>query len=69
MYTSMVTWTVQVNRLNITVKFEENWYEKENMLNNTFKSIGRIENFDGIEQIYKDNNLIYELHCSGGLIK
>ena len=26
-------------------------------------------NFDGIEQIYKDNNLIYELHCSGGLIK
>ncbi len=43
--------------------------KKENMLNNTFKSIGRIENFDGIEQIYKDNNLIYELHCSGGLIK
>ena len=25
--------------------------------------------FDGIEQIYKDNKLIYELHCSGGLIK
>ena len=28
-----------------------------------------IENYDGIEQIYKDNKLIYELHCSGGLIK
>lgn len=28
-----------------------------------------LENFDGIEQIYKDNNLIYELHCSGGIIK
>lgn len=25
--------------------------------------------FDGIEQIYKDNNLIYELHCSGGIIE
>ena len=28
-----------------------------------------LENIDGIEQIYKDNNLIYELHCSGGIIK
>ena len=35
----------------------------------TFKTTGTIENFDGIEQIYKDNKLIYELHCSGGLIK
>lgn len=35
----------------------------------TFKTTGTIENFDGIEQIYKDNNLIYELHCSGGIIK
>lgn len=35
----------------------------------TFKVTGTIENFDGIEQIYKDNNLIYELHCSGGIIK
>lgn len=24
--------------------------------------------FDGIEQIYKDDILIYELHCSGGII-
>ena len=35
----------------------------------TFKTTGTMENFDGIEQIYKDNNLIYELHCSGGKIK
>ena len=34
-----------------------------------FKTTGTIENFDGIEQIYKDNKLIYELHCSGGFIK
>lgn len=35
----------------------------------TFKTNGTIENFDGIEQIYKENKLIYELHCSGGIIK
>lgn len=35
----------------------------------TFKTTGTIKNFDGIEQIYKDNNLIYELHCSGGIIE
>ncbi len=35
----------------------------------TFKVTGTIENFDGIEQIYKEHNLIYELHCSGGIIK
>lgn len=35
----------------------------------TFKVTGTIENFDGIEQIYKEDNLIYELHCSGGIIK
>lgn len=34
----------------------------------TFKSTGTIENFDGIEQIYKNSNLIYELHCFGGMI-
>lgn len=44
-------------------KFENNGYIY------TFKTTGTIENFDGIEQIYKDNNLIYELHCSGGIIK
>lgn len=44
-------------------KFENNGYVC------TFKTTEAIENFDGIEQIYKNNNLIYELHCSGGLIK
>ena len=34
-----------------------------------FKTTGTIDRFDGTEQIYKDNNLIYELHCSGGKIK
>lgn len=45
------------------IKFDNNGYSY------TFKITGTIENFDGIEQIYKDNNLIYELHCSGGIIK
>ncbi len=45
------------------IKFENNGYIY------TFKTNGTIENFDGIEQVYKDNNLIYELHCSGGIIK
>ena len=35
----------------------------------TFKPSGTIDKFDGIEQIYKDNKLIYELHCSGGIIE
>ena len=43
-------------------KFENNGYIY------TFKTTGTIEKFDGIEQIYKANNLIYELHCSGGMI-
>ena len=43
-------------------KFENNGYTY------TFKTTGTIEKFDGIEQIYKDNKLIYELHCSGGMI-
>ena len=43
-------------------KFENNGYTY------TFKTTGTIEKFDGIEQIYKKNNLIYELHCSGGMI-
>ena len=30
---------------------------------------GTVENFDGIEQIYKNDILIYELHCSGGIIE
>lgn len=45
------------------IKFENNGYIY------TFKTNGTIENFDGIEQVYKDDNLIYELHCSGGIIK
>jgi hypothetical protein len=45
------------------IKFENNGYIY------TFETTGTIENFDGIEQIYKDNSLIYELHCSGGIIK
>lgn len=44
-------------------KFENNEYTY------SFKTTGTIENFDGVEQIYKNNNLIYELHCSGGIIK
>ena len=43
-------------------KFENNGYTY------AFKTTGTIEKFDGIEQIYKDNRLIYELHCSGGMI-
>lgn len=43
-------------------KFENNGYVY------TFKTTGTIENFDGIEQIYKEKKLIYELHCSGGII-
>ena len=35
----------------------------------TFNSTGTMERFDGVEQIYKDNKLIYELHCSGGVIE
>lgn len=29
----------------------------------------KLEIFDGIEQIYKNDILIYELHCSGGIIE
>ena len=52
-----------VNPVRGPIRFENNGYIY------TFKTTGTIENFDGIEQIYKDNNLIYELHCSGGIIK
>ena len=34
-----------------------------------FKTTGTVENFDGIEQIYKDDTLIYELNCSVGIIE
>ena len=44
-------------------RFENNDYTY------TFKQSGTLEKFDGIEQIYKGGKLIYELHCSGGIIE
>ncbi len=35
----------------------------------TFKTTGTIENFEGIEEIYKDGKLIYKLNCHGGMIE
>ncbi len=35
----------------------------------TFKSEGEIDNFTGVEEIYKDDKLVYKLHCHGGVIK
>ena len=35
----------------------------------TFESNGTMESFTGIEKIYKNNKLFYELHCHGGVIK
>lgn len=35
----------------------------------TFTSNGDLDNFEGKEQIKKNDNLIYELHCHGGFIK
>lgn len=34
-----------------------------------FKVNGTIENFNGIEEIYKGKELVYRLHCNGGFIK
>lgn len=34
-----------------------------------FKTEGTIENFIGIEEIYKDDKLIYKLNCHGGIIE
>ncbi|MFR2534636.1 MAG: DUF5680 domain-containing protein [Clostridia bacterium] len=34
-----------------------------------FKSEGQMEKFMGKEYIYKENHLIYTLHCQGGYIK
>ncbi len=44
-------------------RFENNGYIY------TFNTIGTIEDFNGIEQVHKGDKLIYNLHCSGGLIK
>ena len=35
----------------------------------TFECNGTMDNFTGVEKIYKNNELIYELHCYGGIIK
>ena len=35
----------------------------------TFEQSGTMENFTGLERIYKNDILIYELHCSGGIVK
>lgn len=44
-------------------KYENNGYTY------IFKTTGTLENFGEIEQIYKNDILIYELHCSGGIIE
>lgn len=44
-------------------KFENDNYIYE------FKVDGTIENFRGVEEIYKDGKLIYRLYCNGGNIK
>lgn len=35
----------------------------------TFKSEGEIDNFTGVEEIYKEGKLVYKLHCHGGIIE
>ena len=35
----------------------------------TFECNGTMDNFVGVEKIYKNNELIYELYCHGGIIK
>ena len=35
----------------------------------TFKTEGTLENFTGIEEIYKNKDLIYQLKCHGGIIE
>lgn len=35
----------------------------------TFTSKGSIESFNGVERIYKNDELLYELNCNGGLIE
>lgn len=44
-------------------RFENNGYLY------TFKSTGTMEDFEGIEEIHKDDKLIYKLHCHGGIIE
>ena len=35
----------------------------------TFNSEGEIDDFTGVEEIYKDGKLIYRLRCHGGIIE
>ena len=35
----------------------------------TFKSEGAIDNFTGVEEIYKNGKLVYRLNCHGGFIE
>lgn len=35
----------------------------------TFENKGTIENFEGLEEIYKEGTLVYRLKCHGGIIK
>lgn len=35
----------------------------------TFKTTGTMDDFEGIEEIYKDKKLIYRLRCHGGIIE
>lgn len=35
----------------------------------TFEVLGDLDNFSGVESIYKNDKKIYELKCNGGLIK
>ena len=35
----------------------------------SFKNMGNIESFTGIEEIYKNDKLIFRLHCHGGMIQ
>lgn len=43
-------------------------YQNENYEYN-FAVTGNLDNFEGVETIYKDNIKIYELKCHGGIIK
>lgn len=44
------------------------YFEKEGYTY-TFQSNGTMENFTGVEQVYKDEILIFELHCHGGRLE
>lgn len=35
----------------------------------TFETTGTMQNFKGTEKIYKNNKLIFELCCHGGIIE